>query len=414
MNVSKTMKSEYTIFTVCNIAYLPKALVLAKSVLKFNDIKLKIFLVDRKSEMDISKYDADLIWIEDIDIPNFNQLAFKYDVIEFCTSLKPYLALKLLETNKKVIFFDPDICTYDSVTSILNALEFHSIILTPHYTTPLSNHKKPGWNNDLGMMRFGSFNLGFFAVKDSLQGLDFLKWWSERCMQLCYKESQFGLSTDQKWISIAPCFFKDLHVSFNLGYNVAPWNIFERSIKKNENGNYIINDVYPLVFFHFSNFDKMDVGYSKEMSNYSGEINRSCLFELGTEYLKSLSQEEMKVEKKVYSFDYMTGGEYISLTLRRAYASIISELPQNHNPFDSKGLVGYFAKKNHLFERKIKVEPKKSIGFQDIEANKTKIKYIYKLMRIILRLIGPNKFNDLSNLLVYLSSYRQNRGLWKL
>jgi|WetSurMetagenome_2_1015567.scaffolds.fasta_scaffold38440_3 hypothetical protein len=406
-------KQEYSVFTVCNLAYLPKALVLANSILKHNNIKLKIFIFDRKNSFNFPAIEAEYYWIEDLGIPNFYQIAFKYDIVELSTSLKPYLTLMLLEKYNKVIFFDPDVCLYDSVASILDDLEHHSIILTPHYTTPLSNHKKPGWNNDVGIMRFGSFNLGFYAAKNSPQGSDFLKWWSDRCLRLCFMESQFGLSTDQKWVTIAPSFFQDLHISFNLGYNVAPWNIFERCIKKIDNECYIINDIYPLVFFHFSNFDNADLDYSNEQSNYGGNIYCPELFELGTAYMESLSLMKKEVPFIEYTFDYMSGGEYISPTLRRAYACILNELPAIHDPFDSNGLVGKFARGNYLFEKKTKVESKKSIGFRDFEAHKTKFKYIYILMRIILRLIGPNKFQDLSRLMVYLSSYRQNRGLWK-
>lgn len=114
-----------------------------------------------------------------------------------------------------------------------------------------------------------------------------------------------------------------------------------------------------------------------------------------------------------YTFDYMSGGEYISPTLRRAYACILNEIPIIHDPFDSNGLIGSFAKKNYLFEQNTKVESKKSIGFKNFETHKTKFKYIYKLMRLALRIWGPNKFHDLSRLMVYFSSYRQNRGLWK-
>ena len=259
-------KQEYAIFTVCNLAYLPKALVLSESVLKFNNLKLKIYLIDRKVDVDFSDIEADIFWIEDIGVPNLYELAFKYDIIELSTSLKPYLTLKLLDRFKKVIFLDPDTYLYHSVAPILSDLEDHSIVLTPHYTTPLSIHSHPGWGDDIGMLRFGSFNLGFYAVKDSPQGLSFLRWWSDRCSKLNFMETQFSLSTDQKWVSIAPCFFKDLYVSFNLGYNAAPWNIFERRIEKDHDGCYIVNDIYPLVFFHFSNFDENDLDYSKERS----------------------------------------------------------------------------------------------------------------------------------------------------
>jgi hypothetical protein len=35
-------------------------------------------------------------------------------------------------------------------------------------------------------------------------------------------------------------------------------------------------------------------------------------------------------------------------------------------------------------------------------------------MRLCLRLLGPNRFYDLSKLMVFLSIYRRNRRLWKL
>jgi hypothetical protein len=261
-------------------------------------------------------------------------------------------------------------------------------------------------------MRFGSFNLGFYAVRNCPQAFSFLKWWSDRCLQFSFMETQFGLSTDQKWVSIAPCLFRDLYVSFNLGYNVAPWNSYERTIKKDADGRYFVNDIYPLIFFHFSNFDKADPEYLNKRSFSEKDVKRPDLLELGTAYMHSLSEKATKAALVRYSFDYMSGGEYISPTLRRAYACILSDLPPNHDPFDSKGIVGIFAKRNYLFERKNL--PYKASGFRDISGNKNKLKFIYFIMRMILRLIGPNKFQNISRLLVYLSSYRQNRGLWKL
>ena len=405
--MNQSAKKDYAVFTVCNLAYLPKALVLAESVLKWNTIKLKIILVEKKCEIDLSLFPAEFIWAEDLDIPNFYQLAFKYDIIEFSTSIKPFISLKLLETHNKVIFLDPDTCMFSSLLPILSDLDKHSIVLTPHYTTPQTDSPE---ESDVGMMRFGSFNLGFFAIRDSEQGLKFLKWWEVRCYEFCYMESQFGLSTDQKWIAIAPCFFDDLYVSFNLGYNAAPWNSFERKISKNENGQYIVNNKFPLVFFHFSNFDRNDLEYLNKRSHYEKNVKRPDLYELSAFYLKEIEKNTNPLSKIKYGFDYMSAGEYISPTLRRAYASILKELPSGHDPFDSNGAVAQFAKANYLFGD---AAPFKSAGFKDLSGNQTQLKVIYFLMRLVLRVVGPNKFQNLSRLLVYLSSYRQNRGLWK-
>lgn len=402
-------RRDYTVFTVCNLTYLPKALVLAESLLKFDNTRLKIYIIDRKIDFNFDSQLAELIWIEDLNIPNLYNLAFKYDITEFSTCLKPLLTLNLLKKYSKVIFLDSDICVYRDLHPILRDLSLHPIVLTPHYTTPHSNDLS---DSDMGLMRFGSFNLGFYAVTNSEQAIRFLTWWSDRCLRLGFFESQFGLSTDQKWVSIAPCFFKDLYVSFNLGYNVAFWNVHERSLKIDIEGKYFVNDEYPLVFFHFSSFD--DDNPKCLSKRYFSEKNkkRTDYFELSEAYGKSLRSKSIEIAATKYGFDYMSGGEYISPTLRRAYACVSNELSPDHDPFDSKGDVGVFAKKNHLFENKRSVYVLNSYG--DLHSHRRKFTLIYFFMRVILRVLGPNRFSNFSRLLVYLSSYRQNRGLWKL
>jgi hypothetical protein len=407
--MTRVEKNDYSVFTVCNLAYLPKALVLAESLLKFNNVRLKIYLIDRKAAVDFNGMPADFIWIEDCGVPNFYQLAFKYDITELSTSLKPFLTLGLLEKFEKVVFLDADTCLYNSIEPILSDLDLHSVILTPHYVTP---HSDDSPDSDIGMMRFGSFNLGFYAVKNSEQGIYFLNWWSNRCLRFGFFETQFGLSTDQKWVNIAPCFFEDLHISFNLGYNVAFWNLHERSLKIDHEDRYIVNDDYPLIFFHFSSFDEENPQYLSKRHFSKKNKQRTDFIELSKAYRKSLRAKNIGAAATRYGFDYMSRGEYISPTLRRAYACVLGELPPNHDPFDSKGVIGVFARENFLFEKSSTPYVPNSYG--DMSKHKHKFSAIYFVMRIILRLIGPNKFYNFSRLLVYLSSYRQNRGLWKI
>jgi hypothetical protein len=403
-------KQPFAAFTVCNLYYLPKALVLAASFAQYHPgHTLNIFLFDRKIDADFSALPAKIHWIEDAGVPDLHQLAFKYDIIEFSTSLKPFLTLKLLESADSVIFLDPDTCLFHDLQPVLDDLAAHSIVLTPHYTSPQSDDLG---ESDVAMMRFGSFNLGFYAVNGSEQGRAFLRWWSRRCIDLCYMEAQFGLSTDQKWITIAPALFQDLHVSFNPGYNAAPWNTFERRLSRDGEGKLWVNGAYPLIFFHFSNFDPSDPEYLNKRAVIERGVRMPELLRLSEEYAARLRANTIDASKVRYGFGYMSGGEYISPTLRRAYVSVLPELPRGHDPFDSAGVVGQFARKNHLFESKpITYAP---LGMRHKEGHRGKLKLVYFLMRGMLRVLGPNRFQNLSQLLVYLSSYRQNRGLWKL
>jgi hypothetical protein len=401
--------NKYSVFTVCNIAYMPKALVLGESLLKYHQIKLNIYIIDKKIDISFPDNIVNINWIEDVGVPDLYAQAFKYDITEFSTSLKPYITVMLLEKYEYIIYLDPDICIYNSLDPILDDLKKYSIIMTPHYTTPQSDLLP---DSDIAMMRFGSFNLGFFAIRKSEQAISFLRWWNDRCRRFCYFETQFGLSTDQKWVSIAPCFFQDLHISFNLGYNVAFWNLHERNISKNSKGNYIINNNYPLIFFHFSSFDEINPDLLSQRYYYDKKKKRVDILELSLSYNESLKKYSKKFSAIKYGFDYMSNGEYISPTLRRAYACVVDEFTSDHNPFDSSGPVGSFAKRNNLIEKHSKQF--KASSYDDIANHEIKFMIINFIMRCILRLLGPNKSSNFSRLLVYLSSFRQNRNLWKM
>lgn len=407
------MKNNFISFTVCNVAYLHKALALAESFNRYTGKKINIYLFDGKRNLPDFSDIANLFWIEELDIPNVKQLAFKYDITEFSTSLKPYLALKLFEEYDKVIFFDPDTYLFNKIDTITDLLNREDIVLTPHYITPQERGIELN-QSDVGMMRFGSFNLGFFALRRTEESIKFLKWWDERCQDLCFFETQFGLSTDQKWVSIAPCFFPSLHVSFNIGLNVAFWNMHERKItSKTNNDIYIVNNDFELIFFHFSSFnDKEPKKLTKRPFglDISSEKILHQLIEVYSETSNKYLKELNNIDKN-YSYDYMSNGKYITPTLRRAYASVLNNFSNTIDPFDIHGEVGIFAKKNHLIEKNNrKYVPE---GFEEMGKYNLVFSIINKILKVLLYILGPTKFTNLSRLFVYLSSYRQQKDLWK-
>jgi hypothetical protein len=402
------IKEKTCIFTVCSISYLPKALVLADSVFTFEKKKLIVFLIDRKRKIDLHLDFVDFRWIEDEEIPDFNRLAFIYDITEFSTCLKPLLTMRLLKYYSYVIYLDPDTCLFHSLRPVYDDLGRYPILLTPHYTVPISSREN---SYDLGMMRFGCFNLGFYAVSGRAEAKEFLSWWSERCIHMGFFETQFGLSVDQKWVSIAPCFFPNLHIMFDLGLNMAFWNLHERVLSKDDDG-YLVNRRYRLVFFHFSSFDLKNPIIISTRPHEWQLTGRDDLSEICNTYAERLKRFDNGFSFIKYGFDYMSDGSYISPTLRRAFAAVADELDSKTNPFDSKGVIERFISSNYLAEKNKNIY--RAAGVADIATHSWKFKIIYFFLRIILRIIGPNEFYNLSRLFVYLSSYRQNRALWKI
>jgi len=397
------------VFTVCNVAYLRKACVLAESIKKHNNLKLKIILFDKKREIDVDTNFCDIYWIEDFEIPNFKSLAFKYDVIELTTALKSWIALKFLENKSKLIFLDPDIMVFNSLNLIFDKLDSYPVVLTPHYFNPKYN----GLTDDAALMRQGQYNLGFFAANSSKESINFLNWWSERCMVDCFIDTQGGLMNDQKWISIAPMFFPFIYTSYNPGLNVAFWNLDERDIFLDEKeAKYLVNKKYELIFFHFSSFNSSDPKSLTKRKFNLGSNDITILSDLGFKYQHNLNKYINSSKNITYSFDYMSNGVYISPTLRRAYAAHLDEFSNEDDPFDANSKVYEFAKKNSLFQRK---NTKYLIeGYDTYSNHNLKFKIVYILMRFLLKLVGPNNFMNISRLFVYLSRYHKVKDLWKI
>ena len=119
-------------FTVTNYAYLHKALALKESFENYNNFKLNIYLFEEETNITNCPFEDQYEFISIFNFDRYYELAFKYDVTELTTSLKPSITLSLLKKFKNVIFLDPDTFIYKNFDYVLNKLKNNSILLTPH------------------------------------------------------------------------------------------------------------------------------------------------------------------------------------------------------------------------------------------------------------------------------------------
>jgi len=242
------------VFTLCSNNYLAQAITLGDTLFQFNpDYKFIIGLVDRKNEIfDYSKIQYELLEVEKIGIANFNEMILRYDIVELNTSVKPFYFKYFFTTEKPetIIYLDPDIQIFAPLSDLEKELTNHDIVITPHFFTPLNDDK---WQAEEDFLNAGIYNLGFIALKNTINSLKMLEWWAERLRTKAFIDYRRGLFTDQIWITFVPLFFENVKVLKHLGYNVAYWNLHERLIS-NRNGVYFINDNIPLVFYHYASY----------------------------------------------------------------------------------------------------------------------------------------------------------------
>ena len=241
-------------FTICSVNYLPYARVLYSSVQKASpDAKFICFIVDEsRGRIDYKVLGFECIEVKDISCAHMFDMAARYTIMEFNTAIKPFCIKWILENRNEdyVVYLDPDIFVLSDLVELKQALDAGaSIVLTPHSLAPLNDGKDP---DDIRLMRTGTFNLGFCAVRRSPAASAFIDWWGEHLLGDCIVDLENGIFVDQKFCDLAPCYFDNVRVLRHPGYNVAYWNLMHRTVtKSDETGAFTVNGL-PLRFFHFS------------------------------------------------------------------------------------------------------------------------------------------------------------------
>ncbi|GLY64114.1 FkbM family methyltransferase [Amycolatopsis taiwanensis] len=179
---------------------------------------------------------------------DYLRMATAYSVTELATSVKPYLLRELRADHEVTIYLDPDIRVFAPMPEIAELATAHGIVLTPHVLSPLpEDGMEP---DDAVIMGAGIFNLGFIGVGPGSEG--FLDFWAQRLRHGAIVAPERQLFTDQRWVDQVPALFRH-HVMTDPGFNVAYWNLHERTIERDENGVLTAGGA-RLRFFHFSGY----------------------------------------------------------------------------------------------------------------------------------------------------------------
>ena len=278
-------------FTICSINYLAQAIALGNSLTSQNaDYDFKIGLVDKVDgyQTVLQNIPYELIEVENIQIPNFNSFCDRYNITELNTAVKPFFFEYLFSNNPVsdiILYLDPDIYVYDKFEALEAGLSDNQIILTPHATSPITDDK---YTKEMDFLNTGIYNLGFIGMRRGEESFKLIKWWQERLRDYCYVDFEKGLFVDQIWINLAPLFFKKVFILFDLGYNIAYWNLHERSLVKQSDGKYFVNNNYPLVFYHFSGYNLDKVYEISKYQNRNSFSTRPELADLFDAYNKSV------------------------------------------------------------------------------------------------------------------------------
>lgn len=385
-------------FTICAKNYLAQALTLKESFVKHNpSLNFYIFLADKIDGVeDVDGVVAlDKSWILD-----WVNMAFKYDVIEFNTSIKPFCFGKLFKEGfEKVIYLDPDIFVTRPLNFIYECLNDKSVVLTPHYCD-IEEHFD-GAVSEETFNKVGIYNLGFCALKNDKVGQEIAKWWQNRLQYKCYSQSSEGLFVDQKWMDYIPGFFPDATcVSSHHGMNVAIWNLHERELFIDDKQGYMIRrkktgDEFPLLFFHFSGFDPFETTVINRRHPQFNVTTYPSFKPIIEEYRERVYANGYdRFSKMNYGFNHYSDGGVIAPLQRRMFRVYLNEHKVEFNPFEINTPF-YKILKNSRLLLKASTKQNGFASYTKEEKNKGKKledKVVKPMLRLALRVLGAERY----------------------
>ncbi|MCW4461888.1 putative nucleotide-diphospho-sugar transferase [Sphingomonas sp. BT-65] len=403
-------QSSTIVFTACSVNYLPKAMAMGRSVLAHDPgCDVAILVVDRRCPVEVEDDRITLIWAQDTSFPDYLRAAFKYNIIELNTALKPHVAAMLLDRYEKVVYLDPDVYVFNSLAPLFDDLDHYDLLLSPHALAPYTDDHRP---NAVDLLRFGVYNLGFFGVRRSPGARPLLDWWDQCCQTDCWYEPSMGLGVDQKWMDLAPALFNNVHIVKHPGVNVAFWNLHERTIGRNADGTWTVNNDHPLIFVHFSSFDDHDQTAIAGKQTRFAPGSRADFSMARDIYAQALagSARSIRTSSSEYGYNRMSDGRMISPALRRFFAAQLdTQFHDVVDPFDAAGPVYAFARRHRLFSSRER--PDKHVDFK-AEKQFGRQKAVLDMgFRLALKFLGPDRYFMLMRYLAHYSSILKQNDL---
>ena len=268
------------------------------------EIKKIIFLVDLPDDSIDYKsfFPVEIVVVDKTIVPGFTGMLERYDVMELNTAIRPFIIRYLIDNypgTGKIYYLDPDMYIYDKLDAVEKLLETEDIIITPHFLQPVPIDGRNPFENLA--LNYGTYNLGFLAINPATENTKrFLSWWGERTSRFAYNDPANGYFTDQIWHNLVPIFFEKVHTLKHPGYNMAAWNLHERSVKSyNEEGRIVLNSGDPLIIYHFSSWN---FEYPREISRIYNRFsieNRPDLEKLYNDYYQDIAENKMEQYNKI-------------------------------------------------------------------------------------------------------------------
>lgn len=410
------------VFTICAKNYIGLAQILEKSLMAHHvDTDFLIFVADEFLDEELIKSLPENVIIAknaiNLDAVTWADMSFKYNLTEFCTSIKPAVFLYLLNHSqyKNIVYLDPDIYIFSSLSPLFTMLDNHSIVLTPHMTK--ISEKYNGQLPDTDFLGNGIFNLGFCGIRNDSVAKKMILWWHSKLITNCFIDPYFNTFTDQKWMDYLPGFFtsEELLITKHLGCNIAPWNFFERNVTIQDEKLMVSprdssddSELYPVLFVHFSGYNYKELKEGNVIQNNIASLEDYDDIKLLTQtYAEAIKSNRAIFDQFIhldYTYNSFKDGCTISIFHRRLYRSLVHKGEDISDPFYTGEGSFYHQLKQQgmLIKSSVNIDKVNKGNLKGIDS---KLVWFNRIMKLCYKLIGLERYLLLIRLLRPYSRY---------
>jgi hypothetical protein len=158
-------------------------------------------------------------------------------------SVGPSVLLSVSESVAQggwLVYADSDLYFFEPLQTYLESLPQCNVVIAPH--------RHYFWNRSR-LAKYGNYNVGLVAFRNSEEGLRALRFWADSCLEWCYDRPEEGKYADQKYLERFSSVSSGVYVDNSLGANLAPWNSFLKRITSSKSGQIFVQRD-KLSYFH--------------------------------------------------------------------------------------------------------------------------------------------------------------------
>ena len=205
--------------------------------------------------------------------------------VEYFFTCSPAVCNYIIKNNsniKSITYLDSDLYFFSSPKIIFDEIKNKSISIIEHRFNFITKRQ----------IKYGKYNVGWITFKNDNEGLKCISDWMSDCLSWCYQTVENERFGDQKYLDKWPKKYKNIHSITCKGANVAIWNIGNYKFSKIDNQ--IMVDQEKLIFYHFANFNQIDVRcFKTNLSRVFVRLNGVIKNDIYTPYAKIILENNV-------------------------------------------------------------------------------------------------------------------------